>query len=166
MNKFSDIFTQENIAFALSIFASIGTIGTWTCSFFKSRKRLYSELNAYRTNPHGLLVHMQFSNKSTMPLSINEISILIDGNEYTACKIPQKVKEESTRVGNIIRSQHDYFSMDFPINLPPLCGDSGYLYFSSEKEIFPPLSNRVNLIIRTNRGRAIQQTFELKNLLN
>ena len=166
MDKFHNIFTQENITFALSVFASIGTLGTWICSFYKNRKHLHSELNAYRPNPHGLLIHMQFSNKSTLPLSINEIAVLIDDKEFPACKIPQKVKEESTRVGKEIRSHHDYFSMYFPINLPPLCRSSGYIYFSSSKENFPPLSNTVELIIRTNRGRAIRKTFALKNLLN
>ena len=69
------IFTRENITLALSIFGSVGTVSTWIYNYIRTRKSFTVELNGYRFSPKGLLLHIQFINKSTLSLSINEIAI-------------------------------------------------------------------------------------------
>lgn len=162
----ASLFTKENITLFLSIFGSIGTLGTWIYHWIKSRKNFDLEINGYLSTSKGLLLHMQLINKSSLPLSIKEIAISLNGTEYICNKIPQKVLTTSTKTNNIVKSQHEYFSMTFPINLDPLCGSSGYLYFSSDQETFPLFSNEVILIIRTNRGHEVQKTLLLKNPLH
>lgn len=166
MEELKELFTRDNITLALSIFGSIGTICTWLYNYIKIRKSFTIELNGYRFNPKGLLLHVQFVNKSTLSLSINEIAIKHNEIEYPCSKIPQKVLETTHKVGKEIVSHKEYYSLEFPINLPPLCGASGYLYFSSDSENFPKLSTETTVIIRSNRGRAVEKKLPLTNLLN
>lgn len=162
---FLQIFSKENITLLLSILGTIGSASAWIYTIAKSRKRFKIEINGYRPDPHGMLLHIQLINKSTLPLSINDIAIHSD-KEYSAGHIPQKVLEITNRTGDEIKSHKEYYSMPFPINLPSLCGTSGYLYFSSGEKTFPQLSNDMTLIIRTNRGREVKKTLPLGSLLN
>lgn len=166
MDEIFSVFTMDNITLALSIFGSVGTVLTWVVGFFKNRKRFTIEINGYFVSHLGLLLHIQFVNKSAVPLAINEIAALINGNEYICEKIPQEVLEVSKKRGSTITSHREYFSMDFPINLASLCGTSGYLYFSSEQEKFPDVSNEITLIIRTNRGLAVRRKLSLNKALD
>lgn len=122
--------------------------------------------NWYHPSSTGLLLYVRFSNHSELPLSINEIAVLHNNHEYISNKISVRVLEQIHKSGKQIISQHDSYSMQFPINLAPLCGDSGYLFFSAEKDDFPPLSKQATLIIRTNRGREVRKTLSLGNLLD
>lgn len=160
------LFTKENVTLFLSIFGALGTLCTWIYQLIKSRKNFEIEINGYLCTAKGLLLYVQFINKSALPLSIKEICILFNNKEYVCNKIPQQVLERTSKIGGKIQSHHEYFSMEFPINLDALCGASGYLYFSSDQENFPHISNEVTLIIRTNRGREVQKTLLLKNLLH
>lgn len=166
MEELKALFTRDNITLALSIFGSIGTVGTWLYNYIKTRKSFTVELNGYRFNPKGLLLHVQFMNKSTLSLSINEIAIKHNDIEYPCSKIPQKVLETTNRIGGVIVDHKEYYSLEFPINLPALCGSSGYLYFSSDSNNFPQISTEVTVIIRSNRGRAVERKLPLTNLLN
>lgn len=166
MEELKALFTRDNITLALSIFGSIGTVGTWLYNYIKTRKSFTVELNGYRFNQKGLLLHVQFINRSTLSLSINEISIKHNDIEYPCSKIPQKVLETTNRIGREIVNHKEYYSLEFPINLPALCGSSGYLYFSSDSNNFPQISTEVTVIIRSNRGRAVERKLPLTNLLN
>lgn len=157
--------SKENITLLLSILGAVGSASAWLHTLIKSRKRFDMKINGYRTNPHGILLHVEFVNKSTLPLSINDISIY-NSREYPTKHIPEKVLERTHRVGHKIQSHKEYYSMSFPINLPSLCGTAGYLYFSSGEEIFPQLSNTATLIIRTNRGQKVKRKLPLGNLLS
>ena len=156
------LFTRSNITLFLSILGSVGAISSWFYTFYKNHKHFSVEIVSYRPSSFGLLLYIQFSNYSELPLSINEIAVLHNKHEYICKKNPSKVLEKVNQKGcNTIT----YYSMKFPINLPPLCGDSGYLFFSVEKDGFPLEAKEVTLIIRTNRGREVQKTLPLENLL-
>ena len=151
------LFSKENITL-------LGSASAWLYTFIKSRKRFDIKINEYRLSPHGLLLHAQFSNNSTLPLSINDISVLCD-KEYFVKRVPEKVLERTSRIGKEVKSHKEFYSIDFPINLASLSGESGYLLFPSGEEPFPQLSNSVTLIVRTNRGREVKKTLPLGNQL-
>ena len=164
-NMISNFLSKENVTLLLSILGIAGSASSWLYTIIKSRKRFEVRINGYRANAHGVLLHVQLINKSTLALSIGNISIC-SGKEYPANPLPAKVLSRTHRVGDEVKSHKEYYSMSFPVNLPPLCGVSGYLYFSSGEEIFPQLSNNVTLIVHTNRGREVKKTLPLGNLLN
>lgn len=158
---FQALFTRENITLALSLFGALGTAGTWIYNYFKARKNFSLEIIKYLSTEMGLLLFVQFTNKSSLPISINEIAVDTSSSQFICEKYPLMVFETTRRSGKKIISHEEKFSIDFPINLPAFCGTSGYLYFSSETETFPPVSTQVTLIIRTNRGREVRKTLEL-----
>ena len=160
---FQALFTRENITLALSLFGALGTAGTWIYNYFKARKNFSLEIIKYLSTEMGLLLFVQFTNKSSLPISISEIAVDTSSGQFICEKYPLRVFETTRRSGKEIISHEEKFSIDFPINLPAFCGTSGYLYFSSETETFPPVSTQVTLIIRTNRGREVRKTLELTN---
>ena len=159
------LFTRSNITLFLSIWGAVGSTLSWLYTFYKNHKHFSIEIIGYHPSSTGLLLYVRFSNHSELPLSINEIAVLHNNHEYISNKISVRVLEQIHKSGKQIISQHDSYSMQFPINLSPLCGDSGYLFFSAEKDDFPPLSKQVTLIIRTNRGREVRKTLSLGNLV-
>lgn len=162
---FHSLFSRENITLILSILGALGSVSAWIYTFVKSRKRFDVKINGYNRDPHHVLLHIQFTNNSTLPLSITDISIYCN-KEYHAKRIPEKVLEKTLRVGKEVRSHNEFYSISFPINLPSLAGEAGYVLFSSLEETFPQLSNDVTLIIRTNRGREVRRTLSLGNRLS
>lgn len=166
MKLFLSIFTRSNITLALSLFGAIGTSLTWIHNYLQTRKNFSVEIIACDLSTEGLLLYIRITNNSSLPLSINEIELSIGTKSYICEKYPLKVIEQTHKRGKTVLSHHEYFSMAFPINLQPFCGESGYLYFSSEKDDFPQLSTPLTLIIRTNRGREVQKTLELKDQLD
>lgn len=157
------LFTKSGITSLLSILGFLSGVSSWLYTFVKNRKHFSVEIIGCHSTCDGLLLRVLFSNHSELPLSINEVAVLYDSHEYVCQKFPVKVLEIVNKRDNVITSQQEYFSMQFPINLPPLCGDSGYLFFPAEKGNFPLLSKQVTLIIRTNRGREARKTLSLEN---
>jgi len=153
--------TRDNIVLILSIIGSLGTIAGWIYTYFNNRKKFSVKSNGYTANPNGLIIHCQICNNSRLPIAINEVAVKIEGAEYVCTPIPKKVLESTHRIGKTITDHEAYYSVDFPINLAPLCGCSGYLYFSSDKAPFPPVSKTVNLVIRTNRGKELEMQLPL-----
>ena len=101
-----------------------------------------------------------------MSIAINDIAVILNGSEFSCRQAPQRIKETTRKVGKEVVGRTEYYSIALPINLPALCGDHGYLYFSFEPEIQQPVPSTATFVIRTNRGRELRKTLSLgKELL-
>lgn len=158
--------TKENLTFALSLIGTLGTISGWCYYWITSHKNIVVKLTGYRWNKKGVLIHLSFTNKSRLPICINAISLLLNGREYFCSPIPIKVLEKTTRIGKEIVGHKEFFSMNLPLNLPSLCGDSGYLNVLFEPEIQQPAPNEVTVVIYTNRGKALKKPLLLDKVLD
>lgn len=161
MKYLLELFTRENITFALACFGSLGTLISWVYHWITTRKNITLRLVGYGWNSKGLLIYIHLINNSFQTITINDISFNFEGNEHHCAPIPEKVLETVRRSGKEIIGQKEYYSMKLPLTLSPLCGDSGYLDFLFEKEILSPAPSTLTFVIRTNRGKAIQKTLPL-----
>lgn len=162
---FFNALNKDNLTFLMSLIGFLGTISGWAYFWVTTRKNLSMRISGYNWNRKGLLVYFQITNNSRTSIAINDISIILFGNEYQCPPIPTKVMDTTRRIGNEVVSRKEFFSATFPINLAPLCGNSGYLYFPFEPEIQQPVPNKACFVVRTNRGKEWKTLLPLDKVL-
>ena len=159
--------TRENITLVIAIIGCIGTISTWICSYMSHRQNLdIRVLGHLIPEGYSVILYVMLENKSQLPISITGISVCQNEILYPCQEIPIKVYETTTRKNKEIVSHNEYFSMPNPIFLPSLCGTSGYVYFEAPQEVFPPDATQLTLRLTTNRGKVVEKTLSLGELLD
>lgn len=159
-------FTKDNITFVLAVIGSVGTVVGWVHHWICTRENISINLVGYRWHSSGLLTFFQFTNNSLQTITIKNISSVINNSEYLCSLIPVKVFETTRITGNEIVSHNDYYSIEMPLTLSPLCGNRGYVYFPFQPEIQQSAPSNLTFVIRTNRGRAIKKTLPLNKVLD
>lgn len=152
-------FTKENISFLLGVFGSFGTLYT----LFAQRKNISLSIQSYSYKNKSLLMFVSFTNRSRLPISILNISVIQDNVCYPCVYIPTVVCEHTRRSGKEIISHREEFSVRFPISLASLAGSSGYLYFDKLPENYPDDAKTLTVQVSTNRGRAKKMKLLVPN---
>lgn len=147
---FSKLFTKENITFALAVFGSLGTAYT----LFSQRKRFSLSVHYYSYKNRSLLLYVSFTNNSHLPVSISNVSVVIDNVCYPCVYVPTKVWDYTRTVGKEVVSRRETFSIQFPVSLSALAGSSGYIYFDTLPDTYPDAPTEVTLEVSANRGKA------------
>lgn len=158
-----EFITQEIITLALAIFGSLGTLITWFFGWYKSRKKLSAQIVKYTVMESIFVAYVILNNKSSAPLIINSVALTFNEANYPCYEIPKKIFENTNIKGNEIVSSHEYYSVQFPINLAPSYGTSCYLAFDIPQGILATLSTHVTLSVASNRGKAFQIQLKLEN---
>ncbi len=161
------LFTRENITLAIALIGCIGTISTWIHSYISHRQNIdFRILGHFISDGHSLILYIMIENKSQLPVSITGIFVRKNEILYSCAEIPLKVYETTTRKNKKIVSHNEYFSMQIPIFLSSLGGSSGYVYFEAPQEVFQSDSTHLTLRLTTNRGKAIEKTLSLGEILD
>lgn len=152
LNSFqiNDYFTKDNITFILATIGSLGTI----YSMITQRKRVSLSIQEFRYKNKTLLMYVAFTNRSRLPISILNISVVYDKVCYPCVYIPITVVEHTRHSGKELLSHREELSIQFPISLSSLAGTSGYLYFDKLPDNYPDAPTTLTLEVSTNRGRA------------
>ena len=99
-------------------------------------------------------MYVSFTNYSHIPISISNVSIVIDDICYPCAYVPTKVIDYIHRIGKEIVGQKEIMSIQFPVSLLALSGSSGYLYFDTLPNTYPDAPTALILEVSTNRGKA------------
>lgn len=153
--------TKDNITFILAVIGSCGTLFFWIKSYFDNRVKLNFKAVEKLNDDDSLLLYIMLENCSRLTLSINQITVVSQNNKVNCVEIPTKVYTVTSRTGNEITDQQNYYSLNMPIVLNPLCGTAGYLYFAGNQ--FVPLDSSTELIVEfcTNRGKKVRKKLQL-----
>lgn len=108
-----------------------------------------------------VMVRLQIDNLSQLPISITRIQLLRNEKSFDSYHYRQKAAEFKTVAGDRIISEDSTYTTVLPINLSPLGAYSGFLAFVVPRDTLPRHEKSLTFRICTNRGRAIQKTFEL-----
>ena len=168
MYSIKSLLTKDNITLALSIFGSIGTLLSWLFSITKNRKNIDIKIAGRRfsNNTNFLLVYMLFENRSSLPISITDISVQLDSTWYPCEKVPIVALTETSRHNGEITSQHEHYTLPFPIFITGLGGTSGYVYFEFPESSLPLDATHLKFLVSTNRGKAIEKKLSLGRQLD
>lgn len=153
-------FTRENITFILALIGSFGTCSTLVAQ----RKKISLSIQSYSYKNGSLLAYISFNNLSRLPISILNVSIVLNEVCYPCVYIPIKVCETIRRSGKEIINYKEEYSIQFPISLSSLAGSSGYLYFDKLPENYPDAPTTVTVEVSTNRGKAKRMRLPVPSL--
>lgn len=145
-------FTIQNISFILGLIGSAGT--AW--SFINSRKRLIIQLSdiAYRTDIKTLVIVIVFENRSRLPISITDVTLIAEEKELSFEPYPRCVAKYSHKEGSEVVDRKFLYNLAFPVSLAQLEAASGHLLLDISQEEFEKLPTQVTLQVRSTRGRV------------
>lgn len=146
------LLTKENITFALAVFGSVGTLLSWICTICANRKNIGVQISkAYFCN-NTVLTHIIIDNKSRLPITITQISLISDKSNYACFNIQTRIYNGVTKQNDVILDTKTIISPKFPIEIGSLGGTSCYPFFELPPEDFEKLSTDLTLQFHTNRG--------------
>lgn len=152
---------MERASLILGIIGTAGTIYTLISTFLASRISIDVRLILFRKRPTGFITYFSFTNKSHLPIAINDVYILIDKTAYSCKKLPVLAKETTkSERGEIVYRDREY-TMNFPINLSSLSGSSGFLFFQIPRQMQESVSSELIVGLGTNRRRKVQKKLLL-----
>ncbi len=144
------IFTKDNITFALAVFGSLGTAYT----LFAQKRKFSASIHYYNYQNRALVIYVSFTNNSHLPISISNVSLVIDNICYPCVYVPTKVLDYTRRIGKEVICRKEIMSIQFPISLLALAGSSGYVYFDTLPDNYPDDATELILEVSTSRGKA------------
>ena len=158
-NFMQELFTRENVTFAIAVFGAVGTAR----SVFQSRKRVEFIPLGYTLNEdHDLIVHFEIINHSTTAISIVNISYIYDGEHYSCSKeraIAESIYHERMHVPCL----KDFYTQPFPLQLVGRGGTSEYIRFELPPEIHPDFSKPQTFQASANRGKVTEMKLSLSD---
>lgn len=151
-----ELFTQENITLALSIFGFIGTLITFIANFLVYRKNLRINLisSTYKKALHRLILVITFENRSRLPIAISSISATINGSELELLSHPHCVGEYTQTHGKEVVDRKFTYNLDIPVGIQQLDAVSGHILFDVSPTELENLSTPLILSIHSTRGRV------------
>ncbi len=154
------IFNRDNITLAIALFGALGTALSGILSFFRSRKKISIQIIKICRLEEFMIAYIAMQNKSRLPISINDISIIINKKKYTGNDIPPRTLRYVTDSHNTPVSR-EHTTIQFPVNLGPLSGASGYICFDVSANVSQMLSTPLIFEVSTNRGNSVRKKLEL-----
>lgn len=146
------------------ILGCIGTIGTITGSvltFVRSRVRISVDVVSWLQSDDCLFIYALITNNSRLPISVSSISAIMNGVDVP-CSLEPFVVTYRKLPGILGKEQFEPVrSLPFPLNLGPLSGVSGYLYFRNPQPSSQPVSTHLSLSVHTNRKDRVSIECEL-----
>lgn len=154
------IFTRENITLAIALFGAIGTAISGILSFFRSRKKISIQIIKISRLEKFMIAYIAMQNKSRLPISINDISIIINKRKYTGNSVPPLTLEYVIDSLDTPATRK-HTTIQFPVNLGPLSGASGYICLDVPSDVSQKLSTPLTFEVSTNRGNSTRKKLEL-----
>lgn len=149
---FSNILTLENISFVLGL---IGTTGTaWSLVSSRKRLRVHISNMVYRTDLKTLVIVALFENRSNLPISITNVTLMAAEKELSFEPYPRCVSEYYHKKGSEIVDKKFLYNIAFPVSLSQLEAASGHLLLDISQEDFEKLPTHLTLKVYSSRGRV------------
>ena len=156
-NFMQELFTRENVTFAIAVFGAVGTAR----SIFQSRKKVEFIPLGYTLNEdHDLIVHFEIINHSTTAISIVNISYIYDGEHYS-CSKERAIAESIYHERRHVPALKDFYTQPFPLQLVGLGGRWVYIQIELPPKIHPDFSKPQSFQVSANRGKATEMKLLL-----
>jgi hypothetical protein len=139
------------------VFGGAGTLLTWFFAWLKTRKNISIRIIKICKIKGLLVMYASIINRSGTPITIENISVIIDGNVFSCYEFPTKIFTRTKSTGQTVTDTEDYLTIQFPISLSSLAGKSGYFAFEIQQEDLEKLSTPLIVQVSSNRGKTIEK---------
>ena len=154
--------TRENITLAIAIIGACGTICSWINHIVTSRKSVEISLIRIYKPTKSLTCFFSISNRSRLSISIQSITVIIDGIPFQNVQIPHVTYTIQVTRNNETTTKHEFHALVFPINLYGLSGTSGFVDFEIPQDVSQKISSPLTVQVATNRGNLSKTTLEFQ----
>ncbi len=156
-------FIKNNFTLIISSISLILSLYNFFYSLYTHHKKIKIDLITYRVVKGKENFKYNFciniSNCSQLPISITSLCV----NNLFCVHNKKYLKRERYTQGNYTMVQEDTFTFEFPINLNSLESTSGYIEFTSNKEIH---FDNIVFKVYSNRGCIKKVKPTQLNLIN
>lgn len=158
-NFLQTVFTRDNITLAIALFGALGTAISGISNFIHSRKRFSLQIIKMFHSEEFMVAYIAIQNESRLPISVNDISIIIGKEEYTGNSVPPRSLRLIDPTTDI-PTDREHFTIQFPLNLGALAGASGYICLDVPEEVSQKLPTHLIFRVATNRGNSVRKKLE------
>ncbi|MBO6206817.1 MAG: hypothetical protein J6O73_07745 [Lachnospiraceae bacterium] len=159
----------ERLSFFLGLFASVWAVFDIWQKVRENHTKISVTITAWHCADDCLFIFATFKNHSHLPISISLVSAELDGVPVQCSLLPKTVYYEQLpgEPGRLLPPE-PVRSLPFPLNLDPLGGVAGYLYFRTDQAIQEKPSTLLTLELCTNRRGPMkcQCTLQWDDLLH
>lgn len=151
-------------ALIISICAFAFSILTWFYNYLKTFRKLDFIIDSFTfykvKDGFQYVFSCNFANLSILSLSILALEVEHESICFRASNNSKRIYYSTIKVKDEIIEKNEMYSTQLPINLAPLFSDHAYLDLLLHSKNPLPLSNPLNFVIYTNRGK-IKKTIHL-----
>ena len=153
----------ERLSLYLGLFSSAWAVFDIWQKVRENQVNLSVDITAWHCAEDCLFVFATIKNRSHLPVSISLISAELDGSDVQCSLLPKTIYYEQLpgNQGRILPPE-PVRSLPFPLNLTPLGGAAGYLYFRTAQPICEKPSTLLTLVLCTNRKGQVKRRCRLQ----
>jgi hypothetical protein len=152
---------KENITFWIAAAGFVMSASSWVYTFIAQKKSLSFRITEASCCNDTTVLFLQIENNSRLPISITRIVLNCNSKLMDCVSPPVIVREDTRKCGSELIERKTYYSMQIPIPIDSLGAVSGYVAFQGDQCNLEADSKSVNLVIYTNRGKAMKTTLEI-----
>lgn len=157
-------FIVKNLSIIISIIALIISITNLIYLIITNKKKIVLKIDNYtKREVHDkefYFFNVTITNKSRLPIAINEITINYKKENYSFVKSPRLLLEGQTTRGEEVIRRKEIYSSRFPININGLCSEQMFLVMYGPQEF---KNEKIKINVKTSRGQVKKR---LKNFNN
>lgn len=146
-------FILDNLSIIISMLALMISIINIIYLVLTNKKKLQFEINNYSSgkvnNKNYYFFDVEIINKSRLPISVNEITIESNKQNYTFIKASRLLLKGETKKGKEVTDRYEIHSIKFPININGLCSEQEFIVMYGPNEF----NDNVKITLKTSRGK-------------
>ena len=156
-----DFSKPEIIAIFISIISLVGTCISWVYILIQNRKNIEVRILSYDFGSEGVLLYIQFVNRSRLPIAITDLLIQQNKMLFPCSKLPGIALTHTIHKNKDTLYRHDYPQTVMPIALSTLAAYSGYVYFPNHPNNPISAASSLTFLISSNRGGQEKRILSL-----
>lgn len=158
---------QLNITTIVAVLGLILSVLSWVDRGITHRRNISMSIHLFKAHSKMAYMYLMVENKSQLPISITNISIIEKKSYFRVIEKSDCVKTPKEVVRTIGKSGAKVIKTDFkystaiPVQLPALQAVSCIVLFENLPKEIPRNATQLNLQICTNRGSPMKMTLQL-----
>ena len=157
-------FIVKNLSIIISFIALIISITNLIYLIITNKKKIVLKIDNYTKGKvddnEFYFFNVTITNKSRLPIAINEITINYKNENYSFIKSPRLILEGQTTRGKEVIRRKEIYSIRFPININGLCSEQMFLVMYEPQEF---RNEKVKIKVKTSRGQVKKKFKKFDN---
>ena len=153
--------TLENLVDIAGILGFIMSLTAWIYTLHSNRVNLKVSIYDIKSFEETTFLNMLFVNNSKLPISITNISVIINDRTIKCTTASKIIYENVRKSGKEILGVDIQRSASLPIQIQALNAVREFILFENLQELPKSSATHLTFLISTNRGKLIEKSLQL-----